>query len=192
MTLFVPISTSVETVFEQVVQLLVELDGILGPFDLRLGEDDPIGPSVRSNDVSEFTSSHIGFMAMSKVATADVTKDRPPRCRDPDGVKVTLFLHGASGDVVKRTLEVLVPWCTQSATTCAWAGTAEEIRHHLFAKLVIPRGSVESFVGRNHRKVVPGLFWWNYWSLEWLASRGVALGSIPTSWPQVPPTALAV
>lgn len=181
-TLFVPISTSVEAVFKEVVQLLIELDDILGPFDLRLGEDGPIGPSVRSTDVSNFTGSPSGFMAMSKTATADVTKDRPPQSPDPDGVKVSLFLRGPSDAVVACMLEVLVRWSTRSAVTCAWAGSAEEVRHHLFARLDLPRGSVEAYVGRNHRKLVPGLFWWNYWSLDWLASREVGLDRLPTSW----------
>lgn len=181
-TLFVPLSTSVEGVFEEAIRLLVALDEQLGPFDLRLGEDAPSGPSVRSEDSAGFKESPTGFMAISATATADVTKDRPLRAPDPDGVKMSFSLQKPDDESVYRFLAVLTQWSTRNKVTCAWAGAAEEERHHLFAKLDLPRGSAEAFVGRNHRKLVSGLFWWNYWSLDWLAKRDVSWDGLPAAW----------
>jgi len=165
---------------------LVKWGEACGPLHLRLGEDEPDGPPVASVEAMQWMSHPEGYMAMGANVTCEVTADRPPPgsgMPEPDSAQLSLWLTEPIGvGVVERVLSDALEWCATEPVICIFAGAEDEIRHHLFARIPLPRGSIESFVGRNHRAMVPGLFWFNVWQTEWLAERGVAIGALPEGW----------
>lgn len=172
--------------FEGLRQLLVKWSETCGPLDVRLGDDEPVGPPVASAEAMQLMSHAEGYMAMGAQVTCEVTADRPPPGSgrsEPDSAQLSLWLTEPIGvGVVEQVLRDALAWCATQRVICIFAGAEDENRHHLFARISLPRGSIESFVGRNHRKVVPGLFWFNVWQTDWLGERGVDTGTLPDGW----------
>ena len=164
-----------------VLHLLQDLERLLGPCGLRLGEDEPIEP-LSSVDESTYTTSETGFLVCGGGWSGNVTRDRPPGETEVDGLRATLWFEDPTDQMLNCVLNTITCAAGSLSVVCAYGGHEDEVKHHLFARVKAGKSTVESFLGRNHRKYVAGLFTWNLWSQRWLSERETPLAEPPVPW----------
>jgi hypothetical protein len=100
--------------------------------------------------------------------------------REYDAFDNEIYVYGRTTDEGHRCVREWLPRLDQRALRYAYAGTSGELDHRNGYSFRIRGGTRpgHGWLGRNHDRYVPGLYWLNYFSREYATERKVDIISV--------------
>jgi hypothetical protein len=152
-----------------VVEKILTLPGALRPNRKSLGEDEA-GTLIGDPDlfIQTFEFPSIGFYLKNSRALYDLRTSR----------NGTLVVHGFFNKIPRCLVEGILPHMATAHPIFGFACAPEERKRRNRATIRQNIGTIESWVGRDTQKYIPGLYWWTLLPVSFAQRHGFPLSKV--------------